>query len=144
MNSEQIAASVGTNASYIRKLSTRLRKARIIEAHRGISGFVLSKKPEDISLFEIYRAVMQVQRMSIFDIHQNPNDECVVGNHIKPVLSGMFRNMEEQLKRSLSDISLNDCIKELENQINKENQIYKENRINKKESGNESGDINSL
>ena len=39
MNSEQIATSVGTNASYIRKLSTRLSKAGIISANRGISGF---------------------------------------------------------------------------------------------------------
>ena len=50
MNSEQIATSVGTNASYIRKLTTRLRKSGIIEGRRGISGFKLVKKPEDISL----------------------------------------------------------------------------------------------
>ena len=47
MNSEQIATSVGTNASYIRKLSTRLSKAGIISANRGISGFTLSKKSEE-------------------------------------------------------------------------------------------------
>ena len=45
MSSEQIAASVGTNASYIRKLTTRLSKAKIIEGRRGISGFTLKKKP---------------------------------------------------------------------------------------------------
>ena len=45
MNSEQIAVSVGTNASYIRKLTTRLRKAEIIEGRPGISGFRLVRKP---------------------------------------------------------------------------------------------------
>ena len=35
MSSEQIAGSVGTNASYIRKLTTRLSKAKIIEGRRG-------------------------------------------------------------------------------------------------------------
>ena len=45
MSSEQIAASVGTNASYIRKLTTRLSKAKIIEGRRGIIGFTLKKKP---------------------------------------------------------------------------------------------------
>ena len=117
MNSEQIATSVGTNASYIRKLSTRLSKAGIISANRGISGFTLSKKSEDVSLFEIYKAVMQVEHMYIFDIHQNPNDECIVGNNIKPVLSGMFRNIKEELEQKLNKISLRDCIKSLEKQI---------------------------
>ena len=50
MNSDQIAKSVGTNASYIRKLTTRLSKAGIIEGRRGVGGFRLVRKPEDISL----------------------------------------------------------------------------------------------
>lgn len=74
MNSEQIAASVGTNASYIRKLTTRLRKAEIIKGHRGISGFRLIRKPEDISLLEIYKSVMEIDSLHLFDIQQNPND----------------------------------------------------------------------
>ena len=36
MNSEQIAHSVGTNASYIRKVATRLSRAGIIEGRRGV------------------------------------------------------------------------------------------------------------
>lgn len=39
MSSEQIAESVGTNASYIRKLTSRLSRAGIIQAKRGVSGF---------------------------------------------------------------------------------------------------------
>ena len=71
MNSEQIAASVGTNASYIRKLMTRLRKAEIIEGRRGISGFRLVRKPDDISFLDIYKSVMETDSLHLFDIHQN-------------------------------------------------------------------------
>ena len=60
MNSEQIAASVGTNASYIRKLTTRLRKAEIIEGRPGISGFRLVRKPDDISFLDIYKSAASV------------------------------------------------------------------------------------
>ena len=45
MNSNQIANSVGTNASYIRKLTTRLSKAGMIAGSRGKSGFTLMRKP---------------------------------------------------------------------------------------------------
>ena len=118
MNSEQIATSVGTNASYIRKLTTRLRKSGIIEGRRGISGFKLVKKPEDISLLDIYDSVMETENLHIFDIHQNPNDECIVGHNIRPVLNGMFRNMEERVEKELSSITLKDAINYMRQYIN--------------------------
>lgn len=135
MNSEQIATSVGTNASYIRKLTTRLRKSGIIEGRRGISGFKLIKKPEDISLLDIYDSVMETESLHIFDIHQNPNDECIVGHNIRPVLNGMFRNMEERVENELSSITLKDAINNMRQYIN-ENE--------KKEKNNESSNTNTL
>lgn len=135
MNSEQIATSVGTNASYIRKLTTRLRKSGIIEGRRGISGFKLVKKPEDISLLDIYDSVMETESLHIFDIHQNPNDECIVGHNIRPVLNGMFRNMEERVENELSSITLKDAINNMRQYIN-ENE--------KKEKNNESSNTNTL
>ena len=110
MNSEQIAASVGTNASYIRKLTTRLRKAEIIEGRRGISGFRLVRKPDDISFLDIYKSVMETDSLHLFDIHQNSNDACIVGHNIRPVLNGMFRNMEEGVEKELAGITLANCI----------------------------------
>ena len=117
MSSEQIAASVGTNASYIRKLTTRLSKAKIIEGRRGISGFTLKKKPSEITLLDIYKAVMEVSKIHIFDIHQNPNDECIVGHNIKPVLSGMFKKMEEQIEIQLEAMTLDNCMDIIKNNI---------------------------
>lgn len=117
MSSEQIAGSVGTNASYIRKLTTRLSKAEIIEGRRGVSGFTLKKKPSEITLLDIYKAVMEVNEIHIFDIHQNPNDMCVVGQNIKPVLSGMFKEMEEQVEMQLKAMTLENCMDIMKNNI---------------------------
>ena len=122
MNSEQIAASVGTNASYIRKLTTRLRKAEIIEGRRGISGFRLVRKPDDISFLDIYKSVMEADSLHLFDIHQNPNDACIVGRNIRPVLNGMFRNMEECVEKELAGITLADCISNMRVYINEQNE----------------------
>ena len=122
LNSEQIATSVGTNASYIRKLTTRLRKAGMIEGRRGISGFKLIKKPEDISLLDIYDTVMETESLHLFDIHQNSNDTCIVGHNIRPVLNGMFRNMEERVENELKSITLADCINNMRQYINENNE----------------------
>lgn len=117
MNSEQIANSVGTNASYIRKLTTRLRKVGIIESHRGVSGFTLNKEADEISMLDIYKAVMETDEIHLFDIHQNPNDQCIVGHNIKPVLSSMFQDLEGQMERQLSRLTLADCINDMKTYI---------------------------
>lgn len=117
MNSEQIAHSVGTNASYIRRVATRLSRAGILEGRRGVSGFSLLKAPEDISLLEVYRAVEQTEDVHVFDVHQNPSDECIVGRNIRPVLNGMFRHEEQVLERELAGTTLADCIAQMRKRI---------------------------
>ena len=120
VNSEQIANSVGTNPSYVRKLTTRLSKAGLIEGRKGVSGFRLIKPADKITLLDIYKAVMETDYLHLFDIHQNPNDECVVGHNIEPVLSGMFIDMEKQIEAKLEGMTLADCIKIMRKRI-KEN-----------------------
>lgn len=110
MTSEDIAGSVGTNASYIRKIIGLLKKKDIIESHRGISGYALKPKAEELTLFQIYQAVNETEAMGLFDLHQNPNDQCIVGRHIKPVLTDMFMEMEEVVALALSGKTLADCI----------------------------------
>ena len=51
--------------------------------------------------------------MTLFDIHHNPNDECIVGKHIKPVLSALFRDVENETEAKLKRMTLNDIITSL-------------------------------
>ena len=113
MTSDQIAVSVGTNASYIRKLTGLLKKRGIIESRQGVSGFALKIKPEELSLFTIYQAIAESDQVHIFDLHQNPNDACIVGKHIKSVLSDVFREIEESAKKDLKANTLADCMEKL-------------------------------
>lgn len=110
VNSDQMAKSVGTNASYIRKILALLKKAGIVNGHRGISGCALLPDPKRLSLLQIYRAVTEDPEIHLLDIHRNPSDRCVVGRHIRPVLSGMFAGAEEAFARSLAERTLADCI----------------------------------
>ena len=117
LTSEEIAGSVGTNASYIRKITCLLKKKNIIESHRGVGGFTLKPSAGDLTLYQIYQAVNEVEKPSLFDIHQNPSDECMVGRHIKPVLAGMFAEMEEAFASVLANKTLADCISEIRNRL---------------------------
>ena len=105
-----MAGSVGTNASYIRKILALLKKSGMVDGHRGVSGYTLTTTPDQITLLRIYQAVMEESQIHLLDIHQNPNDQCVVGHHIRPVLTEMFGGMEEAFARMLSQKTLADCI----------------------------------
>ena len=113
VNSDQMAMSVGTNASYVRKILALLKKAGIVDGHRGISGCTLLIPPEQLTLLQIYQAVMEAPKPHLLDIHQNPSDRCIVGRHIRPVLSGMFANVEDAFARALAEKTLADCIADI-------------------------------
>ena len=117
LNSDQIARSVGTNASYIRKILSLLKKAGMIDSHRGVSGYVLTTTPDQITLLRIYQAVMDEPQIHLLDIHQNPNDQCVVGRHIRPMLTGMFEEIEEAFARELSRKTLADCTRAIRDKM---------------------------
>ena len=117
INSDQMAESVGTNASYIRKILALLKKAEIVDGRRGISGYSMTAAPEQLTLLQVYQAVTEEQKLHLLDIHQNPDDRCIVGRHIKPVLTGMFADMEEGFARSLAGKTLADCIAAIRKRI---------------------------
>ena len=117
MNSDQMAGSVGTNASYIRKILALLKKAEIVDGHRGISCYSLTVATEQLTLLQVYQAVMEESKIHLLDIHQNPSDQCIVGRHIRPVLTDMFADIEQAFARSLADKTLADCIADIRKRI---------------------------
>ena len=114
MSSEQIAVSVGTNPSYIRKIAGLLKNANIIDSRQGKSGFVLTVAPEELSLWRVYCAVEETEQIHLFDLHRNPNDECIVGRHIQPTLSAMFGDIEATAQREMKEKTLRDCMNDMQ------------------------------
>lgn len=123
MTSEQIAESVGTNASYIRKLTRLMKRQGIIASRRGVSGFSLLIPPEKLTLRKIYEAVEETERIHVFDLHQNPNDRCIVGRYIRPVLSDVFREIEEKAEQALMHTTLADCMQKMKTEIKQEGKL---------------------
>lgn len=110
LSSQALATSVGTNASYIRKVISLLKNAGLITSHQGKSGYRLSKSPQEISLLEIYFATQEVERMNLFQLHQNANLDCPVGKHIEGAMSPIFASVERQLEQELAQKTLDDVI----------------------------------
>ncbi|MDY5930427.1 MAG: Rrf2 family transcriptional regulator [Candidatus Ornithospirochaeta sp.] len=116
ISSDQMAESVGTNASYIRKILSLLRKAGIVEARRGISGSRLAVAPDRLTLLQIYLAVVE-EGIHLIDIHRNSNDMCIVGKHIGPMLTDMLDGVTRAFAEALGDRKLSDCIEGIRKRI---------------------------
>ena len=113
LSSQALATSVGTNASYIRKVLGLLKKAGLIISSQGRSGYQLGKSPEAISLLEIYQATQEVQQIQLFQVHQHANLECPVGKHIEGAMTPIFASVEEELQQRLAEQTLDDVIDNL-------------------------------
>ena len=120
LTSEAIANSVGSNPSYIRKVTGLLKKKGILDSRQGIHGFSLLIPPEELSLYIVYQAINESDEVHVFDLHQNPNDECIVGRHIRPVLTETFREVEEKAELQLKQTTLADCMQKMRIRIGEE------------------------
>lgn len=113
LSSEEMAGSVGTNASRIRKIAGLLRRRGLIESRQGSKGFSLAHDPSAITLLDIHHAVQETDEPELFDIHRNPNDACIVGRFIRPTLRSAFASIEAETARALGDTTLADVIEDM-------------------------------
>ncbi|ANF94759.1 Rrf2 family transcriptional regulator [Paenibacillus bovis] len=102
-----IAASVNTNPVVIRRIMSMLKKAGLIEVRAGVGGAYLLRKPEQITLLDIYRAVHAADENQLFGIHGDSNIACPVGRSIEQVLQQELLDaqhvMEQRLARTTLD-----------------------------------------
>jgi DNA-binding IscR family transcriptional regulator len=113
MKSGYIAESVNTNAVVIRRLLAQLSSAGLVVSRPGACGGTqLSRKPKDISLLEVYRAVSSGE---VFELHrQRPNPKCPVGGNIEQVLAKLQLNVNKAIDKELAKYSLQDVIRSVE------------------------------
>jgi len=106
--SEMIANSVGTNASFVRRVLSLLARAGLVRSSAGIAGATLARPAQRITLLEVYRAVGMAGEHSPA-IHQEPNPSCFVGRRIQSVLEVVIGSADgafeaELRRRTLADV----------------------------------------
>lgn len=103
--SAQLAASVNTCPSFIRRTLAKLSKAGLIATSKGKNGFTrLGKKPSEISLLDIYLAVEAPKAFSIH--HYQEIKPCQVSCNIKSALENALNKTQKAMEDSLAKITL--------------------------------------
>jgi DNA-binding IscR family transcriptional regulator len=101
LTSGQVATSLASHPVLMRRVLGDLRDADLVSSGRGPgAGWSLAKPAQDITLLDVWQAI---GREEAFALHPHePNLECTVGFGIRPVLSDIYRDVEDAVAVVLS------------------------------------------
>ena len=115
--SDMLASSVNVNPVVIRRILQQLKKAGIVEVKRGSGGADLARKPEDITLLDVYTAVESVEEGQLFHFHENPNPQCPVGRNIHNILDDRLKKIQEAMEAQMRSVTIRDVMEDAEKYI---------------------------
>lgn len=113
ITSERVAESARCNPVMVRKAFAKLRAANLIVTRPGRGRTDLARPADEITLWDIYGAVMGTDAEEMFRMYDGAQD-CPVGSSIRDLLGGHFERVVDAIRTELSGVTLADLAAELE------------------------------
>ena len=120
VTSDFLSGSTGVNAVIVRNVLGQLRNAGIVETRQGSGGAHLAKALDEITLYDIYKAVDCVDDEGLFHFHENPNAECPVGRNIHKAMDGRLQTAQAALENELKSTTIAQIVEDTQKLISKE------------------------
>ena len=98
----------------------QLRTAGIVETRQGSGGAHLAKALDEITLYDIYKAVDCVDDEGLFHFHENPNADCPVGRNIHKAIDGRLEAAQAALENELKSTTLAQIVADTRKLIDEE------------------------
>ena len=117
VTSNFLAGSVGANPVIVRNVMGNLKEAGIIDISQGKSGITLAKRLDDITFYDIYRAVDSVSDEGLFHFHENPNTNCPVGRNIHKAVDEKLLKVQQAMEAEMKQITLSDVAMDTRKEI---------------------------
>ena len=120
VTSNFLAGSVGANPVIVRTVMGNLKDAGIISISQGKSGIGLAKRLDEISFYDIYKAIDPVGEEGLFHFHENPNIKCPVGRNIHAALDTRLRQVQDTMEKEMKSITLAEIAADVKKKIEAE------------------------
>ena len=117
VTSSFLAGSVGANPVIVRNVMGNLKAAGLIETSQGKSGIRLARKLDEITFYDVYRAVECVDDRGLFHFHENPSIRCPVGRNIHRALDGKLRKVQDAMEAELRRITVADVESDIRKEV---------------------------
>ena len=118
VTSDFLSGSTGVNAVIVRNVLGQLRNAGIVETRQGSGGAHLAKALDEITLYDIYKAVDCVDDEGLFHFHENPNADCPVGRNIHKAMDDRLQTAQAALENELKSTTLAQVVADTRKMIN--------------------------
>lgn len=113
VTSKIIASSVGANPVIIRNILGKLKAYGLIETSQGKTGITLKKSLNEITFYDIYKAVESVDETGLFRVHEKPNMICLVGNNIHQAMEDELRLVQDSMEEQMKAITVHQVAKKI-------------------------------
>ena len=120
VTSDFLSGSTGVNAVIVRNVLGQLRNAGIVETRQGSGGAHLAKALDEITLYDIYKAVDCIDDEGLFHFHENPNADCPVGRNIHKAMDVRLEAAQAALENELKSTTLAQVVADTRKEINEE------------------------
>ena len=117
MTSSFLAGSVGVNPVLIRTIMTELKDAGLIKISQGKTGIALAKPVDEITFYDIYKAVDCIEEKGLFHFHENPNVNCPVGRNIHKAMDKRLSNIQASMENEMKNISVGDVYSDIKTEM---------------------------
>ena len=111
IKSERVAVSVNTNPVVVRRIWCALARAQLVVSQTGAAGGSrLARRPEQITLLDVYRAV---EEANLFSLHyRRPDRRCAIGKNIQTILEEVLVEAERAMERVLAKRTIADVLRQ--------------------------------
>ena len=117
VTSSFLAGSIGVNPVIIRGVMGNLKEAGMIGVSQGKSGITLARALEDITFFDIYKALGCVSEEGLFHFHENPNANCPVGRTIHKAMDHRLAEIQTAMEEKMKSMTLADVMSDVRRAI---------------------------
>lgn len=119
VTSNILAGSIGVNPVIVRNVMGELKEAGLISISQGKSGISLTKSPEQITFYDVYKAVDSVNDDGLFHFHEHPNPECPIGRNIHKAMDSKLEKVQKRMEDEMKNITLADVMTDIQNELDK-------------------------
>lgn len=110
-----LSTSVQVNPVIIRNILLKLKANGLIQITRGRGDSIkLNKRPDEINLLDVYKAIEPLEHDTLFAFHKNPNPKCPVGQNIHNILDDRLMSVQKAMEERLAAMKLSDVLVDLQ------------------------------
>ncbi|VDG19522.1 Rrf2 family transcriptional regulator [Lactobacillus koreensis] [Lactiplantibacillus mudanjiangensis] len=111
ITSHEIASSLETSPSLIRKIIANLKREQLLAPVQGPTKLALSRDPSEITLQDIYRTLPG--QAALLNVDNHTSAKCPIGEAMPPILTTYYQEIQAAAEAKMAKITLQDLLNDV-------------------------------